>query len=130
MENYERLKSAMEDRGGRLVVQDLSWTRTFHFRLSIAALFDDRMAQQALDEIESVVIESRPEQRMSALLLLSWIATQVGWQIDLEGCTLSSEEEVYGFVSLEGKKIVARLRWNADGAPVSLCEITAPGCVV
>jgi len=132
--SYALVRKAVADTGRRLVVQDLSWTRTYHFRLSLAALFDDLMAQRALGEIEEVVIRAQPEHRLASLLLLSWLATQAGWRPGWEleraarhaaGC-----EECFVFETEGGKNISIRLEWDAEGAPLSLCQITAPGCVV
>ena len=131
---FARIREAMDHTGHRIALQDLSWTRTFHFRLSVAALFDDLVAQRAMTEIDAVRIVAQPDQRIAALMLLSWLATQSGWRIGLEldlaadriaGCT-----ECFVFESREGRTIKAQLEWDPGGAPLGLLEIRAPGCTV
>ncbi|HVJ45235.1 MAG TPA: glucose-6-phosphate dehydrogenase assembly protein OpcA, partial [Luteolibacter sp.] len=50
-----------------LVLQDLAWTRSWQFRVGIAGLFDDPVAQAALPAAESVEIIHHPSHRNSAL---------------------------------------------------------------
>ena len=42
---FARIREAAGHTGHAMVLQDLSWTRTYHFRLAVAALFDDLVAQ-------------------------------------------------------------------------------------
>jgi glucose-6-phosphate dehydrogenase assembly protein OpcA len=70
--------------GRVLVVQDLAWTRTYHFRLAVASMFDDPLAQQALPHISELRIIYHPQHRNSALQLLAWLATQAGWRQGME----------------------------------------------
>lgn len=132
--SFGRIREAMDQTHHRLVLQDLSWTRTYHFRLSVAALFDDLVAQRAMSEVDAVRIVAQPGQRVSALMLLSWLATQAGWRTGLElgiaadrmaGCS-----ECFVFESTTGRIIKARLEWDPAGAPLGLLEIKAPGCAV
>lgn len=131
---FARIREAAGHTGHAMVLQDLSWTRTYHFRLAVAALFDDLVAQRAMAEIDSVRIVAQPDQRIAALMLLSWLATQSGWRVGLElglaadriaGCT-----ECFVFESQDGRTIKARLEWDLAGAPLGLLEVKAPGCTV
>lgn len=134
VKGFVQVREAAEQAGSRMVVQDLSWTRTYHFRLSVAALFDDLVAQRAMAEIDSVRIVAQPGQRITALMLLSWLATQAGWRIGLE-LDLAAERvagcaECFVFESRGGRSINAHLEWDEAGAPLGLLEIVAPGCTV
>lgn len=131
---FERVSEAMSDARHRMVLQDLAWTRTYHFRLSVAALFDDLVAQRALQEIDTVRIVAHPKHRISALMLLAWLATQAQWRPGLE-LGLAAEraagcEECFVFESPDGRSITARVDWDEEGAPLGLVEISAPGCKV
>lgn len=115
-ESYGKLSDALQT---DLVIQDLAWTRTFHYRLGIAALFDDLLAQESFSEIEAVKIVHQPVQKVTALLILAWIAEQSEWELvdsDLDTYTLKSGS----------RRIVATLVEKADAAPLSLVEITSP----
>jgi glucose-6-phosphate dehydrogenase assembly protein OpcA len=131
---FERVEEAVNDARHRMVLQDLAWTRTYHFRLSVAALFDDLVAQRALKDVESVRIVAHPEHRCSALMMLAWISTQSRWRAGLE-LGLAAEraagcDECFVFESKDGRSITARVEFDEQSAPVGLVEITAPGCVV
>ncbi len=63
-----------------LVVQDLAWTRCWQFRVGIAGLFDDTVAQTILGKIEKVHIRHSPGNRNTALQILAWLAVQAGWK--------------------------------------------------
>ncbi len=62
-----------------LILQDHAWSRTWQFRLGIASLFDDPVAQAALPDLDTVEIHHHPVHRNSALQLLAWLAVQSGW---------------------------------------------------
>lgn len=123
-EGFDQIVKAREDSGGRLVVQDLAWTRSFHFRLAIAGLYDDPIAQKSLPEIETVSITARKEQRTSALLLLAWVVSRSGWTI------AQVDGDSFEFTSREGRKIKAALNWDDDGAPIGELTLQAPNCEV
>lgn len=123
---YEQVRAAAEDVAHGIVLQDLAWTRSFYFRVAVAGLFDDLVAQRALPEISEVRVVAQPSQRATALLLLAWLATQAGWELS----PTSGEGERFAFVSREGTGIVAELAWDREGAPLSRLELRAPDCEV
>lgn len=131
---FERLSEAVSDARHRLVLQDLAWTRTYHFRLSIAALFDDLVAQRALKEVETVRIVAQRAHRISALMLLGWLVKQAGWRMGLE-LGLAAEraeggDECFVFETPDGRSVTARIEFDEKAAPLGLLELSAPGCVV
>jgi glucose-6-phosphate dehydrogenase assembly protein OpcA len=131
---FERLGEAVSDARHRMVLQDLSWTRTYQFRLSLAALFDDLVAQRALKEVETVRIVAKSENRVSALMLLGWLVTQAEWRMGLE-LGLAAEratgcDECYVFETPDGRSVTARIEFDEEAAPLGLLELSAPGCVV
>lgn len=125
--SYQEIKGAVEETDGRLVVQDLAWTRTYHFRIALAALFDDLVAQRSLEEVTDLLVVAQSQHRVSSLLLVSWIVTQAGWT--LVGDFREGEDKLSAETK-EGKRVSISLEWDDEGAPVGLCRWTAPECTV
>ena len=66
----------------RMALCDLNWTRLFHLRYAVAQIFDLPAALQRLDRIGEVVIAHAPGYRLTALQLLGWLASRLGWRLD------------------------------------------------
>lgn len=117
--------------GRVLVVQDLAWTRTYHFRLAVASLFDDPLAQQALPHVSDVQITYHPQHRNSALQLLAWLATQAGWRQGMElQLALAKQQGDKQGVLLErktGEPINVTLLADETSAPVGALLIRGGG---
>ncbi len=96
----------------RLIIQDHAWTRSWQFRVGIASLFDDPIAQDALPEIDRIEITYHPSHRNSALQVLAWLAVQAGWK---EG----QSNEQFSFLSQQGGAISVKLNEDANGPPLS-----------
>jgi glucose-6-phosphate dehydrogenase assembly protein OpcA len=111
-----------------LVIQDLAWTRTFHYRLALASLFDDPLAQQNLGSISEIEITHHPRHRNSALQLLSWLATQGGWRQGLElplaVAHKHQNKESFPFEHKTGEPIHAILTSDENAAPIAQLRIT------
>jgi len=103
-----------------LVVQDLAWTRCWQFRVGIASLFDDTVAQTALESMDQIRIKHSPSNRNTALQLMAWLAVQAGWKPSGNST----------FVSKTGRKIQAQIESCADSAPLSLVELSAGKTIV
>jgi glucose-6-phosphate dehydrogenase assembly protein OpcA len=103
-----------------LVVQDLAWTRCWQYRVGIAGLFDDSVAQAMLGEIERVRIIHSPRDRNTALQLLAWLAVQAGWKIAGAGL----------FENKEGRRITADLEAAEDSPPLGLVELSSSATTV
>ncbi|MDA7649500.1 glucose-6-phosphate dehydrogenase assembly protein OpcA, partial [Akkermansiaceae bacterium] len=131
---FGKILEAREQTSGHMVTQDLAWTRSYHYRLAIAGLFDDPAAERAFPEIKKVTIVAQKTQRTTALLLLAWIAEQAGWKSGLElglaAETNPENGESFLFESKEGHNIVAKITWDDSGAPLSLLSIQSPDCEV
>lgn len=65
---------------GRCAVCDLTWTRLFHLRYAVAQIFDLPAAASRAGQIRSVAIEHGPGHRITALQLLGWMASRLGWK--------------------------------------------------
>lgn len=122
--SFEWVLRAREE-SPRMILQDLSWTRCYQFRMSVAALFDDPVALAALDSIDRVRIAHHPRHRLSALLLLAWLAKQAGWR-DGTGLDLSDERHGgFSFESRGGRAIEAVLAADDTGPALTRLEINA-----
>ena len=92
---------------------DLNWTRLAGLRFAIAQFFDAPDALDMLAELDSVEISHGPGAgvRTRALLLVGWLASQLGWRP-------AAEMEINGvelrFRAADARTITVKL--NADGA--------------
>lgn len=128
--SYAVIQDAISS-GRVLVVQDLAWTRTYHFRLAVASMFDDPLAQQALPHISEVSIIHHPQHRNSALQLLSWLATQAGWRRGMElQLALAKQHGNKQGISLErktGEPVNVTLVADETSAPLGSLVIRGGG---
>lgn len=125
---FARIRDASQARKA-IIVQDLAWTRTWQFRLSIAGLFDDPAALRALPELRSVEITHHPAHRNSALQLLAWLAVQAGWrdsrELALDVPRRNGPSESFGFETKSGVAITATLTADEASAPLGRLEMRA-----
>jgi len=61
-------------------VVDLAWLRSTPWRERIAASFDPAGWRPTLERIEEVVVRHREDSAISALLLVGWMASRLGWE--------------------------------------------------
>lgn len=66
----------------RSALCDLNWTRLFHLRYAIAQIFDLPAARERIERIEDIEICHAPGHRLTALQLLGWMASRLGWRLD------------------------------------------------
>jgi glucose-6-phosphate dehydrogenase assembly protein OpcA len=65
----------------RCVLCDLNWRRLIYIRLALAQLFDHPWARDQIDAIRTVEVTHNPEYWTTAVLLVSWLARQLGWEL-------------------------------------------------
>ena len=116
---FARILETAEGNPG-LVVQDLAWTRCWQYRVGIAGLFDDAVAQKLLGSIETVRISHHPADRNTALQMLAWLAVQAGWTSN--GSLL--------FKTNGGREIQAEINSSEDSAPLGLVELSSSDTTV
>jgi glucose-6-phosphate dehydrogenase assembly protein OpcA len=63
----------------KVYVVDLAWLRTTPWRERLAAAFDQPSRRDLLGELDRVVIRHHPSSLASALLLVGWLASRLGW---------------------------------------------------
>jgi glucose-6-phosphate dehydrogenase assembly protein OpcA len=61
-------------------VVDLAWLRSTPWRERIAASFDPPAWRPTLERIDEVVVRHRDDSTVSALLLVGWMASRLGWK--------------------------------------------------
>lgn len=66
----------------RSALCDLNWTRLFNLRYAVAQIFDLPAALERLDRLDRVAISHSPGYRLTALQLLGWLASRLGWRLD------------------------------------------------
>ena len=120
---FDKIIPAMQEY--KMVVQDLSWTRTYHARLAIASLFDDPSAQAAIPTIQKIKVRTSPEGRIAGLQLLAWFATQCEWRKASELIYSESVADSFHFQHSHGGFIEASLVTDSDSAAIGLIEIDA-----
>lgn len=111
---FERITVATEGNTA-LVLQDLAWTRCWQYRVGIAGLFDDSVAQAMLGEISKIRIRHSPQDRNTALQFLAWLAVQDGWK----------STGVGEFETKEGHRVAAEIESSEDSAPLGLVELSS-----
>lgn len=130
VKSFEILEQSLTS-GRVLTVQDLAWTRTFHYRLAVASLFDDPLAQSALPRIDAVEITHHPKHRSAALQLLAWLAVQAGWRKGLELQLAVNKKhgnrEGISFERKTGEAVAATLIAEETSAPIGLLRIRGGG---
>jgi glucose-6-phosphate dehydrogenase assembly protein OpcA len=77
----EILRGSVASAGSRCVLCDLNWRRLIYLRLAFAQLFDHPWAAQQMDVIRRLEITYNPEYWTTAVLFISWIACQLGWEL-------------------------------------------------
>lgn len=132
--SFARIAEAVGSATRELVVQDLAWTRSYQFRVSIASLFDDPLVLAALPEVSEVEIVHHPEDRGTALQMLAWLAVQAGWrdgmELDLAVSRRGGGVEGFSFETPAGKPIAAVLRADPASAPLGLVRLSGGGVTV
>ncbi len=106
----------------RAVLCDLNWTRTLHLRQSLAQMFDTAAAAAGLRHLSHVRITHAPGARTTAILLLGWLAAQLGW------ATSGTSGETLRFAS-GATDIACQLR-EAPGPSISHLELQSPTLTV
>jgi glucose-6-phosphate dehydrogenase assembly protein OpcA len=75
------LRGSVASADSRCVLCDLNWRRLIYIRLALGQLFDHPWAAQQVNAIRGVEITYHPEYWTTAVLFISWIARQLGWEL-------------------------------------------------
>ncbi|MCA1660304.1 MAG: glucose-6-phosphate dehydrogenase assembly protein OpcA, partial [Verrucomicrobiaceae bacterium] len=77
-----RIEKIQAEANQRIVLCDLNWTRLVQLRLAIAQFFDHAAAHEKLAEIRRVEVQFGAGYRATAVLLVGWLAAQLGWMFN------------------------------------------------
>lgn len=116
---FARLAAVRADRGARLDVRDLSWTRSHFLRTALASCFQDANARAHLPLIEGIEITHSPDQRSAALMLAGWIAHRLG-------ATLAEDAEGLVFKKAGGASLKATLTSKQGACALQALRLTGP----
>jgi len=81
-EQIEILRGSVASAGARCVLCDLNWRRLIYVRLAVAQLFEHPWAAQQIHSIREVTLTYNPEYWTTAVLFVSWMASQLGWRLE------------------------------------------------
>ncbi len=95
------------------VLCDLNWTRLHAWRSALASQFDNASAFPHLSRVETLSFRCAPCCRISALLLMGWLAGRLKWRLD-------AEKEI--FFSTSGQSIPFQIE-EVPGPNLSLISI-------
>ena len=118
-EQMRLVETAQKEARQRIVLCDLNWIRLLHLRLALAQFFDHPITHHHLKEFRRLEIEHAPGFRSTALLLIGWLAGQLGWEGSDDASPnfwLSAEDRA--------REIEVTLQ-EKEGEPISLCRITS-----
>jgi glucose-6-phosphate dehydrogenase assembly protein OpcA len=119
-DQFARLQASLTSAKATLTLRDLNWTRTLYLRQAISAFFDSPAHLAHLPALNSVRLQHAPGHRSTALLLLGWLAGQLGW-------TLQSPAPLV-FQSAQKTPIAIELV-ETPGAAIGRCTITCGGAI-
>ena len=88
-------------------VVDLAWLRTTPWRERLAASFDPPYRRATLSEISGVAVRHRAGAAASALLLVGWLSSRLGWQTSAMGDVNGSGFD--GEATMDGRAIALRV---------------------
>ena len=101
----------------RTVLGDLNWVRAANLRQAIAQMYDTPDGAARLRKLRSISLSHAPGSRTTALLLLGWFATLLGWKNAASSSQPSTLNSQPAFTSADGTPIACELS-ESSGAPI------------
>ena len=115
---FALLRESIERAQAGLILCDLNWARSLHLRQALSQMFDHPDNLPLLDDLQTITIAHAPDNRSTALLLVSWFAAQLKFT--------GAAPDGAGFVfQRDGRAPVKFVLRPAAGRSLSLCELTA-----
>jgi glucose-6-phosphate dehydrogenase assembly protein OpcA len=114
---FELLTNLLSGFGTRVVPCDLDWTRSLHLRQAVAQVFDHPENLLQIPRINQLSLSHAPGNRSTALLMVAWIAAQLGWVPERRNRT------EFALKNPDGNTIAVSLN-EVTGAPISSCVLS------
>jgi glucose-6-phosphate dehydrogenase assembly protein OpcA len=114
---FNRLRASFAETKARLTLRDLNWTRSLYLRQALSQIFDHPENLPHLRDLTQATVQYAEGKRSTGLLLLGWLATQLGWKLE------STSPIV--FTAEGGRKITALLE-SAPGDALSGLSLSCP----
>lgn len=121
---FQRLNSARTESGGRFLLHDLSWTRSFDLRVAIASLFDDTDLLKILPQLESIRISHNESGRACAGMFMAWMAEMMGF-----GHTSGGGSD-FSVARSDDAKVEVTLQSAESERAISSLVLTFPECQI
>ncbi len=115
---FKKLSLALEE-SPTLIIQDLAWTRTYQFRIALAALVDQPIVMKRLAQVQAIHVKSSQRTRTSALQLLAWFTSLSSYQPSPD--LIETKGDAFTMLKPEGGEVNITTEYSA--AYSSLCEI-------
>ncbi len=77
---FAKLRGSIAEASARLTLRDLNWTRSLAARQALSQIFDHPENSPHLRRLRRITLTHCPAHRSTALLLLGWLAAQLGWE--------------------------------------------------
>jgi glucose-6-phosphate dehydrogenase assembly protein OpcA len=100
------------------VLCDLNWTRLLTARFALANVFDHASVLADLPNLREVSVTHAPIARTTGILLIGWLAAQLGWKLE-------SVLGAHCFRDKNNNEVRFQLR-EAEGASISRVEFKSP----
>jgi glucose-6-phosphate dehydrogenase assembly protein OpcA len=116
-----RLAQLLRERSGSMRVSDLNWGRLTSWRTLLASFWDVPDYRPHLERIDHVEINYDPpdvapgEIAPKALLVIGWLASRLGWQVEAASAQDAHEDSAARFtLRAGGRAITALMRATQD----------------
>lgn len=117
---YVRVEQALKE-APNLVIQDLSWTRSYYFRLAFAGLVDQPAILQNLSAISQVSLTAPRRERATALQLVAWLAELSCYELVQK--VSSDASDVMMMRNKDGKEVKFTVSYDAALPTLSSLEV-------
>ncbi|HZS48211.1 MAG TPA: glucose-6-phosphate dehydrogenase assembly protein OpcA [Blastocatellia bacterium] len=103
-----KLSEVFRNRPDWLAISDFNWARLTPWRTLFASFYDVPDYRSYLDRIDQLNIEYVPPECGSndispkAVLLASWLASCLGWQLDIEASESDGDDNLFSFKTKSG----------------------------
>jgi glucose-6-phosphate dehydrogenase assembly protein OpcA len=108
----------------RLYVVDLAWLRSTPWRERIAAAFQFPPRREELATITGVTIRHHPDSTVSAMLLIGWLASRLGWKPSPLVAHAGASTELSGKASSRRQDVEISLQAVPEQAVPGLAGLT------